>query len=1045
MKRLLALTLAVVPLVARAQAFTLRPPSPGDSITSMERLTEQAEERERAAAAAHPEDLDLQQVFVYPERPGQNQVAWYGFRWRFVDIPPLGGGPGGIRLYYYASEEAQARRALPAIESAYARLVEVFHYNPTHRIPYILYATQREFQTQNVFQVTESVLGVTSPEDLKMTVPYFGDHSRFIEVSTHEMVHQFHIQKMEDQAGRGGTSAIDILPLWFTEGIAEYYSKGGIDVETDLFLRDLVWNPDPRHHYQVVPFGDDELHGYIPTYKLGQARIAFLAEEYGPDSIQAFIERAGTGTSAGGMDRGFPGLVERVLNEPIDQVDARWRAWLKRRYYAAYLGTRQDLPGVHEVRKLPSEPEAFTASPSGQVVLYRGLDRERGRARLVLFDPRSPGSAEEVAADDRPGMESLHPIDYGVVALGEKVLAFSAQDGIGDRLYVQTYRHRPVKAGKPARLWLGKQRALEVRPPEGDRFITIADPTLSPDETEVAFVGVAADGQQDLYLAPLDRPSRARRLTNDYFAKKDLAWGADGIVYASDATEHGHLNLFRIDPATGVRTRLTTGAATDRYPAPQPDGSVLFTSDAGGKPDVWELRDSRIRRLTDFSTGLHGPRRGASGQGILASTFHGGRFRLVQVADIALLDEPWREMAPPAGEPLPIPEADFPAPPQEYRPLAVRNWRPDAGFVYGGGSSGGIAGRAAVLFSDYLRDHTLFADVSVYGSFDYTQGVLLYEDRAGRVGLILGAYHFVQQQVDALDPNLAYNQRDFGVVAAVSYPLDRFQRFELELSAGASQRFCLTDFTGAVVLSCGGLQNAGSPYASTADWRRQNGGTNPVLTPALRYGYDSVRYHPTAGPLDGSSLLVEVGGGWLPTREAVHGFARLDAERYFQIVGRSRFWTRLALGASFSPGGRSRLWERSWWLTPEDNLRGYGPGDIAFLIGTHYYVANAELQVPLDPLLHLAIFQYMSGIAGVDFGGVFSSWSARRDASGAVVDPGAWGSRTLTGVLGVNLALGPILFRLHFGHPFNIHGVETPALADHRQWVTNISLRYLFF
>ena len=42
------------------------------------------------------------------------------------------------------------------------------------------FATQREFQTQNVFQVTESVLGVTSPSDLKMSVPYFGDHARFV-------------------------------------------------------------------------------------------------------------------------------------------------------------------------------------------------------------------------------------------------------------------------------------------------------------------------------------------------------------------------------------------------------------------------------------------------------------------------------------------------------------------------------------------------------------------------------------------------------------------------------------------------------------------------------------------------------------------------------------------------------------------------------------------------------------------------------------------------------------------------------------------------
>ena len=61
------------------------------------------------------------------------------------------------------------------------------------------------------------------------------------------------------------------------------------------------------------------------------------------------------------------------------------------------------------------------------------------------------------------------------------------------------------------------------------------------------------------------------------------------------------------------------------------------------------------------------------------------------------------------------------------------------------------------------------------------------------------------------------------------------------------------------------------------------------------------------------------------------------------------------------------------------------------------------------------------------------------------VQPGAWQSRTLTGVLGVNVLFGPLLLRVHFGHPFNIGGEVTPALATGAHWVTNITLRYFFF
>jgi hypothetical protein len=288
-----------------------------------------------------------------------------------------------------------------------------------------------------------------------MSVPYFGDHSRFIEVSTHEMVHQFTIQKLLEAAGAEEMSSpIAFLPLWFIEGIAEFYSKGGIDVETDLYLRDLVWNPDPRRGYDVLPFGEDRIRGYIPTYKLGQARIAFIADQYGIEKIQAFLENAylmgEAGGGSSGTTRNFGGLVRRVLNEPIEQVDARWRAWLKRRYYPQYLEAKQDLSQLRELRGLPAEAEDFVSSADGNLVMFRGIDRKRGRARLYLVDVRNPRSAVELVSDSVPGFESLHPIEFGVIGLGNGILAFSAQDGIGDKLHVQRFRQQGRRGGHPS-------------------------------------------------------------------------------------------------------------------------------------------------------------------------------------------------------------------------------------------------------------------------------------------------------------------------------------------------------------------------------------------------------------------------------------------------------------------------------------------------------------------------------------------------------------------------------------------------------------------
>jgi hypothetical protein len=86
----------------------------------------------------------------------------------------------------------------------------------------------------------------------------------------------------------------------------------------------------------------------------------------------------------------------------------------------------------------------------------------------------------------------------------------------------------------------------------------------------------------------------------------------------------------------------------------------------------------------------------------------------------------------------------------------------------------------------------------------------------------------------------------------------------------------------------------------------------------------------------------------------------------------------------------------------------------------------------------------------VDFGGVFDRWDTRsgavRDATGALArsDLGAWDSRTLTGVLGVNVLFGPLLLRVHFGHPYDIGGLLTPAMREGDKWVTNVTLRYFF-
>jgi hypothetical protein len=1001
-----------------------------------------------------PRGAELPQTLVLPDRPGQNRIAWYEFDWRTYEVPPPGGGPGGIRLYHYRQERAVAERALPVIRNAFVRLVDRFRYSPTKPIPYILYSSKREFQSTNVFQVSESVLGVTSPQDLKMSLPYFGSQERFREVSTHELVHQFTVQKLLDIAGTEHLlSLVATLPLWFVEGLAEYYTHGGLDPETEVYLRDLVWNPDPEQRHEVVSFGEDRLRGFLPTYKLGQARVAFVAEVYGEDRIQSFLENAphmGASGSASGAERGFAALVRRVLGEDLAQVDARWKSWMKRRYYADYLKSRQDLSQVRPIPDAPDEVEAYAVSPDGSTVLTRQLDRERGRVRLYLLDPRWPQTSVEVAADNRPGIESLHPIDQSMLAVGDGVLAFAAQDGPGDSLYVQTFRRSHPAAGRRASLALETRRRIAVDHPAERRFIEISDLAFSPDGRQLAFVALTEDGQRDVWVVA-SAGGTARQVTDDPWDERDLAWTQDGITCASDATDHGRFNLFRLDPSSGARTRLTTEPANDRHPMLLPDGTVLFSSDRAGKPDLYELARGRVRRLTDFTTGLWRPGRALPGRGLLAQTFHRGRFRLVEVPRAALLDEPAVAEAPPPGPALPIPSDPIPADVPAYDYARLSSWKAETGFVGAAAAPGAYGGRAAVLFADLLRDRLLLVDLSIVGSIEFSQGLVLYQDRSGRRPWVVGASHFVNAQLDRLDPTFSYYQREFGVSGALLFPLNRYQRVDLELTLGGIGRSCLTDEAAILLIVCGGpgnrLPNRPPPrYDSIEAWAALNGGLNALAAPTVRYGYDDVRLDRYTGPLDGRSLLLEVGALWVPNRRALSGFARTDLSLWVRLVDRANLMLRLAAGSSFAPDEKGRAWARTWWLSAPDNLRGFYPLDLAWLVGTNYWVANAEVQVPLDWLVNFFFFDYVEGVAALDFGGVFNRWETRRNpVTGEMLEPGAWDARTLTGVLGVNALFGPLIFRLHFGHPFDVGGQPTPALLTRTDWVTNFTLRWFFF
>jgi hypothetical protein len=225
--------------------------------------------------------------------------------------------------------------------------------------------------------------------------------------------------------------------------------------EAAMLARDLVVNADVRRYYGPLGFFDDAPGSVMWTYSVGQLRAAFLEETYGQDTLQRLLERspeaARTGFDGRTGYRGFPGLVEVVVEDDPPTVERKFHTWLRRRVYGEWLAAAQDPSELAPLRPTEGYLLDLATSPDGELITYTSIDLESGRAELFVADTRSPAGARRVAVDGRPGAESLHLVEEGTAAVGDAVVVWAAQVRGGDVLS-----------------WRAVER--EVRPPATPRW-----------------------------------------------------------------------------------------------------------------------------------------------------------------------------------------------------------------------------------------------------------------------------------------------------------------------------------------------------------------------------------------------------------------------------------------------------------------------------------------------------------------------------------------------------------------------------------------------
>ena len=896
---------------------------------------------------------------------GQNKIQYRHFQWHVLR-------GAHVDLYFYPEETELAQVALSYAEASYTLLETRFRHSVTRRIPLVVYASHQDFEQTNVlpFVPPEALLGVTEFLKRRVAVPFTGSYADFRHSLRHELVHVFELSSLSiSYLLHPRQSRLD-FPLWWDEGLAEYWSAGE-DSRDNMILRDLTVS---GRLPTIAQLGDAS--GGI-VYPLGGTLVRFLATRYGDWRIVQMYDDAW-------KYRDFSELVRSVFGRSLEQLTAEWQYDMRRRFYPTVTEQHPLALTSRPIATLAVKPVVWTP-PGDSVpeVLY--LSPRTGYTDIYAV-PLRGGSARTVVEGERtPEFESFHPFASRLDVSPAGVVVFSSQYQDRDALFFfDLVRHRVV----------GRYQFPDL--------VSILSPSWSPDGSEVVFSGLALSGYSDLYVLHVPT-GELERLTDDRYQDADPAFSPDGtrIVFSSDRTPcgvTGGMNLFVLDLRTRAIRYLTYGDWRDESPRwSAATGRISFTSDRRGAFDVYEVDSTGAgRQETAVPGGLFDPEWvPAAGKYVMAG-FENLSFSIYAVAPepdslpndtVALAAAP-----PPAGWAW-AELGDSVAARAEVGRYAERY---TLDFAAGGAlySPGLVSAQGATfLLSDMLGDHEVILSLMSFqqgsGLGDVVSnlnGAAIYLDQSRRLNWGFGVFR-TRGYFYAGDLDQVYQESSLGGFVVLRYPLSRYSRIEGQLGVAYSDK---TSYT-----------FSNDPLTVGFPHRR-----GMITSNYLSYVHDNTIWLPT-GPIDGSFTQITTGMvNDLQNARLDSWLVAGDLRRYL----RTGLQTALAVRAvAFYSGGEfpERVAIGGSWA-----LRGYP--EYSYVAGDHAVMGNLEWRFPITSYLAMGFpvgELRLPGVQGAVFTDLGRAWSVPARDRGWL---GSYG-------LGLRMAvIQPLVLRLDMGWRYSV-------------------------
>ncbi len=398
------------------------------------------------------------------------------------------------------------------------------------------------------------------------------------------------------------------MPAWFAEGTAQYMRKefnyDQWDTHRDMILREYALNGNMLTWNEMGEFGKTSL-GNESVYNAGFALTRYISQQYGEEKLKEITRALGKLTNFT-IDAAF----KDVLGKDGDEIYNEWKDYLTADYKKRSDGVMNNL-----VEGDLMDKEGFgnfypTFSKDGKKYVYisnkssdyfspAGIylhDMTTGEEKELVGGVRSTmgwvGNENKLIyaklTDDNPNWYNVHDL-----------YLYDIDKDKETRLTYDLRANQPCVShdGKKIAFLFQKDGTtnLGIVDIDGKNFKRLTffengeqvyNPKFSNDDSYVVFdysythgrdiarVDTNASNYKDIIATPGD--------------ERNPEFASDGsLIYSSDET--GIFNIYRYNPATGEKTRLTNVLGGAFMPSVSDDGTILYSGYTAGGYKIFKI------------------------------------------------------------------------------------------------------------------------------------------------------------------------------------------------------------------------------------------------------------------------------------------------------------------------------------------------------------------------------------------------------------------------------------------------------------------------